>query len=213
MTATDTNTIYVPAFLYVRLVLVNFAKKADGMWNGIYYILVVIIAVWSIFTGYGRGFMRQIGALLGVAFGIVAARMLAPAFVPTVDGWLLDGFTGFNRPFVSETLGCGLIYFVVSGIITLATWPLGKLMRVFGSGVLDSIGGALLRMFQWLIALSIVFNLIVDLSPAGELTRTSRLHDGNIVEGVLKIAPALMDFPGAEEVGYRQQLEDAKKIS
>ena len=47
----------------------------------------------------------------------------------------------------------------------------------------------------------------------GGLARTARFHDGNIVEGVMKIAPAVLGFPDGEEVGHYQQLEDAKKIS
>lgn len=178
-----------------------------------YFILVVLVAVWSIATGYGKGIMRQLGGVLGVAFGIVGVRMLAPGFIDTVNGWLPDSFQSFNRPFVCQTLCCTLIFLLIWGIICLATLPLGQLMKVFGSGVLNSIAGAIFRLFQWLLVTSLVLNLLADIYPSSDLTRTSRLHDGNIVEGVLKIAPALLDFPDAEEVAYRQQLEDAKKIS
>lgn len=183
------------------------------MGNGLYYIIVVVVAVWAVFSGYRRGFMSQIGAVIAVAFGIVAARLLSPEFVGHINSWLPDGFTGFNRMFLCETLTCGLIFIIVSGLIGLCVWPIGKLVGLLGSGVVDALGGAFFRLFQMLILLSIVYNLLVDLNPSSDLTRSSSRHDGNLVEGVMQVAPALLGFPGAEEVAYRQQLEEAKKIS
>lgn len=183
------------------------------MWTGAYYLLVIIVAVWAILTGYRKGFLRQLNGLTGVAFGIVAARLMAPDFTVVVDGWMPEGFRGFNRTFLCDTLAAGIIYIIVASLVTLATVPVGRLVSSLGDGVLNSIGGAIFRCFQFLMVLSIVYNLLVDLNPRSELTRSSRLHDGNIVEGVMQIAPSILGFPGAEEVDYRQQLEDAKKIS
>lgn len=183
------------------------------MWNGAYYIIVVIVAVWGILTGYRKGLLRQAGGVLGVAFGIAATRMLSPDFADAVDGWVPSWISGFNRPFVVDTLACGIVYILSSGFISLCTMPLGRIIGILGAGVLDSIGGAVFRLFQVLMVLSIVYNLLVALSPTSDLTRSSNRHDGNIVEGVMKIAPPILGFPGAEEVAYRQQLEDARKIS
>lgn len=183
------------------------------MWNASFYILIVIVAVWGILTGYRKGLMRQTGGVLGVAFGIVAARMLGPEFMETVDGWIPAFINGFNRQFLCETLSFGLIYIIVSGLVEVCTLPLGKLMSLITIGILDSIGGAVFRLFQLLMIISIVYNFLADLSPESDLTRTSSRHDGNIVEGVMMIAPPILGFQGAEEVAFQQQMEDAKKIS
>lgn len=183
------------------------------MWIGAYYIIVVLVSVWGIFSGYKRGFMRQIGVVLGVAFGIVATRMLSPSLLPTVEEWVPPSVSGFNRIYFCETLTCALIYLVVSGIVTALTIPVGKITSVLGIGVINSIFGALIRLFQFLMIISIFYNLLVDWHPDSDLTRSSRLHDGNIVEGVMKVAPPILGFISAEEVAYYQQLEDAKKIS
>lgn len=183
------------------------------MLSGFYHIVIIIVAVWAIFTGYRKGLLRQIGAILGVAFGIVATRTLAPGFLEFVDNWIPPIFGGFNRIYLVETLTCGIIYLVVSGAVQGCTFILGKLIGVIHLGVLGSISGALFRLFQFLMILSIVYNLIVDFKPEGDLTRSSRQHDGNVVEGVMKIAPIILGFPDGEEVGFRHQLEEAKKIS
>lgn len=183
------------------------------MLTGLYHIIIIIVAVWAVVTGYRRGMMRQIGVATGVCFGIVIARLAAPECLQTVDEWVPQSLTGFNRPYLVKTLAFGGIYILVVVVIGLATIPLSKLIDALGSGILNSICGAIFKLFQFLMVLSIAYNLIADLNPDGDLTRSSRMHDGNMVEGVIKIAPAILGFPDGEEVGFRQQLEEAKKIS
>lgn len=183
------------------------------MWSGIWHLVVITVAVWAIVTGFRRGFMRQAGWMLAVAFGIVGSRLASVDFNPVVEEWVPQWVDGFKRTFVVQTLAGSLIYIVVSVVIGLIALPLGGILRVLGGGILDSIGGAIFRLFQYLMIISIAFNLVVDMNPGGDLTRSSRQHDGNVVEGVMQLAPSVLGFPGGEEVGHRQQLEDAKKIS
>ena len=183
------------------------------MLNAAYFIIVVIIGVWAVLTGFRKGLVRQIGAVLGVAFGIVAARTLSPEFIGIVNGWLPKSLNGFNRSFVCLTLTSGLIFLVAYGIVSVCSLPLNKMMKMIPVGILGSIGGSLFRLFQYLLFLSLFYNLLADLNPSSSLTRASSMHDGNILEGVMKIAPPILDFPGAEDVAFRQQMEDAKKIS
>lgn len=183
------------------------------MWNVIYHVVVIALGVWGILSGYRKGLMRQFGSVVAVAFGIVVTRLLAPDFYPAVDDFIPGLISGFNREFIVKTLSCTIIYVLVTGIFELIAIPLGKLMKVVPAGIVNSIGGSVFRTFQYLMLLSLFYNLIVDFHPTGPLTRTCRLHDGNVVEGVIKIAPAILGFPDGEEVAHYQQLEDAKKIS
>lgn len=183
------------------------------MLNGIYHLIVIAVAVLAILTGYRKGFLRQLGALLAVAFGIVVARLVAADGMVYADDVVPGSISGFKRSFFVQTLTCGIVYLIVESLVEMITFPVGKMMKVFGSGVLDSIGGSVFRLFKYLMVVSILYNLIADFNPSGSLTRSSRQHDGNVVEGVMKIAPAILGFPDGEEVGHHQQLEDAKKIS
>lgn len=148
-----------------------------------------------------------------MAFGIVTVRMTAPECIHYVEGFIPVQITGFKRAFLVETVTCGVIYIAVAWFIQLCCFPISKMMVVFGNGILNMIFGAAFRMFKYLFILSIVYNVLGDLNPSGTITKSSRQHDGNVVEGVMKIAPPILDFPGGEEIGRRQQLEDAKKIS
>lgn len=183
------------------------------MWNVIYHVVVIALAIWGILTGYRKGLIRQFGSVIAVTFGIVATRVMAPDFIPVMED-LVPGFiSGFQREFVVMTLSCTIIYVFVTGFLELVAIPLGKFMKVVKAGVVNSIFGAIFRTFQYLMLISLFYNLIIDFNPAGSLTRLSRYHDGNVVEGVIKVAPGILGFPDGEEVAHYQQLEDAKKIS
>lgn len=181
--------------------------------NGVYYILIIAVGVAGMFFGYRRGFLRQIGGVLGMTFGIVAGRMFSGDIIPYIDDFIPSYVLGFRRDFVIQTVTCGLIYLVVSYFIQLCCFPLGKIMSFIGGGMADQIVGAAFKMFKYLFILSIFYNVIVDWNPKGSLSKSSRLHDGNLVEGVIKIAPPILGFPDGEEVSKRQQLEDARSIS
>lgn len=183
------------------------------MLGGIFHLIIIGVAVWAIITGYRSGMIRRLGSVLAVTFGIVITRLLAPETFDFFDGCVPGFFSGFNREFIVKSLACGVIYVFFTGLLELGLIPLAKLMKVYSPGVLDSIAGALFRLFQAMMLISILYNLIVDFSPSGSLARSSRLHDGNVVEGVIKIAPAILGYPDGEEVTHFQQLEDAKKIS
>ena len=183
------------------------------MLNGAYYVVVIAVAIWGIVSGFRKGIFRLIGSVLGVSFGIVAVHLLASDFLLWVDGLLPDAVSGFHRSFLAQTLTCGVIYLAVSWLVSILAFPLSLVLRVLGKGVITCIVGAIFRTFQFLMVVSIFYNLIVDVDSTGSLARTARYHDGNVVEAVLKIAPAVLDFPSAEDVGHRQQLEDARKIS
>lgn len=178
-----------------------------------YHLLVIAMSVLGIVVGYRRGLLRQVSAVLGVAFGIVCAR--AFAYVP--EEWFRGNvsrfFTGFNAIFVVKTLSSGVIFTVVYIGVRVLTFMLGYLMKVFRTGILNSIAGAVFCMFKYLMFLSILYNIIIDVKPEGGLLKFAGSHDGNVVEGVIWLAPAVLGFPDGEDVGHALQLEEAKKIS
>lgn len=180
---------------------------------GLCHVIVIAVVVWAVVTGYRKGFLHLTGDVVAVAFGIVTVRLAADSLSPYVDEWLSDAVTGFKRRFVVDTLTCGGLYVAVYFLISLAARPVGKIISTITGGVLNSISGAVFNAFQYLVLVSIAYNLIVDFNPTGSLCRSSRQHDGNLVEAVIKIAPAVLGFPGGEDVAHFQQLEDAKKIS
>ena len=61
--------------------------------------------------------------------------------------------------------------------------------------------------------LSIIYNLLLCINPDSRLMRWQNANDGNIVEEVLALSPALLGGLGAEELSHQVQLREARKIS
>ena len=179
----------------------------------VYHIIVIGFAALAIFRGYKLGLVRQTSAILGMAFGAICARIFGPMCVDYFMSLQPDFMRGFNSPFIFATLSAGVIYTVVYTIVKLLTGIIDFAVRVLSSGLLNSIFGSLFCLLKYLVFISIVYNLIVDINPESKLLKVARDHDGNVIEGVMLVAPAILGFPDAEELGYQMQLEHAKQIS
>lgn len=179
----------------------------------LYHLIVIGLAALSIFRGYKLGLMRQTSAILGMIFGIVCARIFAPLCVDYFMSLQPDFMRGFNSPYIFATLSAGVIYTVVYVIVKLLTGIIDFAIRVLSSGLLNSIVGSIFCLLKYMIFVSLLYNFIVDVNPESKLLKVARDHDGNVIEGVMWVAPALLDFPSAEDLGYQLQLEHAKQIS
>lgn len=178
-----------------------------------YHLLVIAVSVFGIVTGYRRGLLRQISAVLAIAFGIVCVRMFSQELTEKLVEWLHVRIPGFNLKYVVLTLSATIVYTGVYLLTRLLTFPLAYLMKLIPTGLLNSLGGAVLGTFKYLMFVSLALNLIVDLKPGSDLLKVCCSHDGNVVAGVVEIAPSVLGFPGPEDIGHRLQLEEAKKIS
>lgn len=178
----------------------------------LFHLIIIAVGVFGILRGYRLGFLRQMSAVVGVAFGIVASLLLSPMLIEEMDPYFATDRL-FNMKFVVATLCAMIIFGVVYLVFRLCLIPLNKFMKPIATGIVNSIAGSLFLLFKYLLFLSLIYNLMIDIMPKSDLARCSTHHDGNVVEMVVTIAPALMGFPGGEEVVFHQQLEDAKKIS
>lgn len=180
----------------------------------IYQLVVLAVGVLSILRGYRRGLVGQLPEVLGVAFGIVASRVLARQ--------LITMFTDISglQPHTAEILVLtsllvsSVIYESVYYTVRAFTGVFKKAVKaVYDSGVLDSMAGSFFTMMKNLITLSIVYNLLLCFNPGGELLRIQNAHDGNLAGAVMGLGPALLGCYGCEELSHLLQLREAHKIS
>lgn len=179
----------------------------------LYYLFVIGVAAFSIVYGYRRGFIKQISSVLAVFFGIVCTRAFADIPAQWIEhqlGWFTDSF---NTVFIIKTLAVTIVYTFTYAIVRLLTFLIMKLVRILPGGIINAIVGSLFCLFKYLMFVSLLYNLIVDFNPRNPMLKAATSHDGNIIESVMALAPAILDFPGGEDVAHALQLEDAKSIS
>lgn len=181
--------------------------------NAFYQLMVIGVAILGVFRGYRKGFINQIPGVLGFAFGTVCCHVfteqgeeVARALFPSIAGRL-------GADFIYSLLGSGVVYVAVFVAFSLLTRILRSAMQIFAGGLLNSLIGAAFCLVKYMLALSILFNIIVCFSPRSELMHSAMADDGNAVEVVMGIAPALLGCLSYEDLAHIVQLEDAKKIS
>lgn len=179
----------------------------------VFHIVIIAVGAVSAVRGFNRGILRQIPSVLGLAFGIVAARLLSPDAEALLRGWLPglgDSVTQcFVYPVLADTLLLGLGY----GLVWSITHPLVRILQTLSPGIGGNIVGSAFALFCGLTWTSALLNVILALTMSGTLLKYSSQDDGNVVELVMLISPALTGCEDCQELSHRLQLEKAKTIS
>lgn len=181
--------------------------------NAVYHVIALLVAALAAVWGFRRGLARQTPAVIGVAFGLVCARLLGPGLVDVLYGAFPSVHGKVEQKFVYDTLSNAMVFFGIYAIFRTVTGFLGKVMASDDRTILDNIAGSLFGMFKYLLFLSIIFNFMAATNPRGELMRNVKADDGNVVEEVMLLGPALMGGEDALDLRHKLQLEEAKKIS
>lgn len=178
-----------------------------------YHLTALLLAAFAAIRGFKLGLARQTPSIIGMAFGIICARILAPGLFSVVYGALPSVHGQVEQQFVCDTLSTGIVFISIYLVFTTVTGFLGKVMRKEGRTILDNIGGALYSIFKYMLFLSIIYNSLVALNFGSELKKTAASDDGNTAEEVMLLSPTILGGQDIEELIHLIQLEEAKKIS
>ncbi len=183
------------------------------MGEAIYHILVIVVALVGIFRGFNAGLMRQVSGVLGFVFGVVAARALGPDFAGWLGGWFPQVYHPVAKTFFLQILSHGIIWGLCMFAFSMFTGILNFILSVIPVGVVNSIAGAAFSLLKYLMFLSILFDLALCRPFDSPLMHCARHDDGNLVDGVIRLAPELLGTMSAEEYIHRVQLWEARTIS
>lgn len=178
-----------------------------------YQIIALLFFTFSVVKGFRKGFLKQIPMFIGFCFGVVCARLFA---LPAED-LLSEYFPSIgNKPegnYVYSILSRGMIYILAYEVFSFCT---GFLKFFFGrkeSGMPGSLGGSLFCAVRYILMLSVVYNIILCCTMDSTLLRFAKSDDGNIVESVMLVAPAILGGESVEDLAHALQLEEARTIS
>ncbi|MDE6631441.1 MAG: CvpA family protein [Muribaculaceae bacterium] len=183
------------------------------MGEAIYHILVIAVALVGILRGFNAGLMRQVSGVLGFVFGIVAARALGPDRSSWLAGWLPQVYHPVAKTFFISILGYGIIWGLCMLLFSIFTGILNFILGMIPVGIMNSIAGAAFCLLKYLMFLSILFDLALCRPFDSPLMHCARHDDGNLVDGVIRLAPELLGTMSAEEYIHLVQLWEARSIS
>ncbi len=183
------------------------------MGEAIYHILVITVALVGLFRGFHAGLMRQMSEVLGFVFGIVAARTLGPDFAAWLAGWFPQLYHPVAKTFFVSILAYGIIWSLCILLFSMLTRILNFVLGFIRVGIMNSIAGAAFSLLKYLMFLSILFDLGLCRPFDSPLMHCARHDDGNLVDGVIRLAPEVLGTMTADEYIHHVQLWEARSIS
>lgn len=183
------------------------------MGEAIYHILVLAVALVGMLRGFHTGLMRQVSGVLGFAFGMVAARILGPDLTVWIAGWFPHYYDPVAKTFFLEILAYGTIWGLSVFLFSMFTGILNFILGFIPVGIMNSIAGAAFSTLKYLMFLSILFDLALCRPADSPLMHCARHDDGNLVDGVIRLAPVFLGTMSAEDYILGVQLWEAKSIS
>ena len=85
-------------------------------------------------------------------------------------------------------------------------------MQLIHTGAVNSIIGAAFCACKWTVILSVVFNLWLAFKPDCGLLKYCDAGDGNVVELVMQVAPALFGTESPDDLEHYRRLEQGKQL-
>lgn len=183
------------------------------MGNAIYHLVAIMVAAFAVIRGYRAGMTGLVTSVLGMSFGIVCSHIFLEGATEIARSVLPGSLLARGGDYLASNVATGFVFAVVYSVFDGITTIIRKAMTRFGNGLLDSLLGVGFCLMNYLLMLSIVYNIIVGCNPESALMKHGKSDDGNIIEAVIWIAPACLGSESFSEFAHEQQLRDARKIS
>lgn len=178
-----------------------------------YNILILALGIYGILSGFRHGLSGQVCSVLGFAFGAVSAHAFGEPCEEMLRSWCPSIAHVVGGQFIYSVMAAAVIYIAVYYLFTLLTGALRGALQTFQVGMLDSLFGAAFGCMKFLIGLSLFFNIIVCIDPDSVLLKSSTASDGNLIEGVMALAPMMLGSLDYDDYSHIIQLHEARKIS
>lgn len=170
------------------------------------------MAAYSLVRGFRKGFVKQIPNFIGFCFGIVCTHIFYPPLDEMLRTILPSLAERVEGDYIYSVFAVGTIYMAVYAVVSVCT---GFFRIVFRSspGLMGSLAGSLFCLVSNMLMLSVFYNFWLGMKPHSDLMKYAKADDGNIVEAVMLLSPALLGGESVSDLAITLQLEEAKLIS
>lgn len=204
--------IYI-TFYYLKFSSFSLFLPHIFMQYTLYPALVLVVSFMGIISGFRNGITSQFASLLGFAFGVVAARVIAPdltyLFIDTAKATQEPEFQAYTTNLLAAVFVFSVTFFIFSFLSPI----LKAALSIINIGMFNRLIGVFFSLLKYLLWLSIALNLLLCFRPDCGLLRFETSNDGNLVAAVLDLTPACLGCFGAEDFAHFNQLKEAKSIS
>ncbi len=155
--------------------------------NAIDIIILVVIAGATIYGLY-RGLIKQLSSLAAIACGVMGCRLFGDDVSLLAMPLMPDTL---NNPTIANFISIAILFILIYLTVELIASLLHSLSHALMLGWLDHLLGTVFCLFKWLLILSIILNVWQLVSPQNPIFSNSTLMDGEMLPGIMNIAPML----------------------
>ncbi|MEN9919657.1 MAG: hypothetical protein RL662_2093 [Bacteroidota bacterium] len=149
-------------------------------------IFVLIVVAYSILTGYRSGLAKQLASLGGLIASILlsgkVSTILSPHLKDIIPNQLLQPVT----------------FLIAFLLITIAFWLIGymlqNILETIKMGTINKLAGAGLSCTKWIIAISILLNIVVAMDKKNTLIPADMDTRSKSYKYIKPIAPAITPY-------------------
>ena len=155
-------------------------------------IFIIIVVVVSAALGWRAGLLRQIGRVAGIILGIIACRM----YGSQVAAYFISDEATKGDVMMYTVLAYVLLFIAVYLAASIIAYLMKSLLEAVHIGILNRVAGAVFKICEWLLLISLFLNLWTAISPITSL-------EGNpVYDRVLWFGPYLLGTDAVVKVGH-----------
>lgn len=162
-------------------------------------VIVIVIIASATVIGWAGGLIQALGALVGIAVGVVTARRWTDVVAATVQPWLqLDPIILRPAVFVALLL---VSQRLTGAVVMLAAYPLRLIVRLPFLSTINRLAGALIGLIEGVIVAGIMVIMIRQSSTGmtswlGPLLEQSQVASriGSTLLWATSLVPHLQDY-------------------
>lgn len=179
----------------------------------LYQILAIAVIAIGVLRGIKRGATGQIDSLLGLGFGLTAARILHEDIAEYIMHQWPEICIAADPLFLPEAIGTMMVFAIFYAVMIAIGPLLYRILASLHGGVINIMVGVVIGVAKYVVMLSFVFNILIGINPSSALLKSAEGDDGNLSEGVLLVAPAFTGTQNFEDYAHAIQMAEAAKIS
>lgn len=151
-------------------------------------IFIYIVIVYCVFKGYKTGLIKQLATLAGLVAAAILSGQISSILLPILQG----------KSHSSDYILAPISYMLAFALIMLAFYLLGTLIQgiieAAKMGTLNRLAGVGLCLTKWILAISIVVNLISKIDSRHYIISDDTISKSKTYKYVQPLAPHIVPF-------------------
>ncbi len=154
-------------------------------------VVLIVVALAGAVTGWLKGFVGQVGALVAMVAGVVACRCKGDAFA----AWLGPIVAPESADGVFTVAACNIVLFIVVYIaVIIAAHLLRAIVRMALMGPLDRLAGAAFGVLKWWLLAGVLLGLWSYIRPESAVATSTGTLVAAVRDGAMWLLGTGIDY-------------------